>query len=67
MARMIEGTLRLADLTEVASKAQKLARLGHITGEAALCLIIWPNPPDMLRFVNEIMPRLQQDDLELAA
>lgn len=36
----------------MAGEAQKLARAGEITGEAALTLIIWPNRQDMLRFVE---------------
>lgn len=38
-------------LYELSSNAHKLARLGHITGEAALCLIVWPRQEDMIRYV----------------
>ena len=53
------------DLTKVrletlAGRAQVLARHGRITGEAALCMVIWPKRQDMIRYIKRQRRRAER-------
>lgn len=51
---MTEANLADVPLRRLAGQAQLLARQKQITGEAALALIIWPDPVHMRNFVEQV-------------
>lgn len=60
--------LARVSIPTLASHAQKLVRMGAITGEAALALIIWPDPQDMIRHLELVAPdELEKEPYRIAA
>lgn len=54
--------LREVSVLRIATQAHRLARIGEMTGEAALALVVWPDPEDMFRFLEDPpeIPRLAE-------
>ena len=53
------AALRDIPLRRLTVHAHRLVRQRQITGEAALSLIVWPDPEDMLRYLRA--QRLDQE------
>lgn len=56
-----EQSLDKVPLVRMSTQAHRLARIGEISGETALALIIWPNPEDMHRYL-ESPPVVEEEE-----